>query len=120
MDGAEIEEDEAMPSESFTVESYRYYNWSSRRVGKTNMILEGPSGEICSVWFEVDESKELQPAKKVMDDYYVFWYHQSQLQHLVDMLRNEKPITVIFNDIGGFDNSRISTTHEPVGEGEES
>jgi hypothetical protein len=36
------------------------------------------------------------------------------------MLRNEKPIFVFFNNDSGFNNSRISTTDEPVGEGEES
>jgi len=34
------------------------------------------------------------------------------------MLRNEKPITVFFNNDNGFNNSMISTTDEPVGEGE--
>lgn len=109
-----------MATASFEVMTYQYYNWSSRGTGKTNLILKGPAGETCSVWFEVDESKPLPPATKGSGDYYHFWYHQSQLDHLIDMLRNEKPITVFFNDDHGYDNSRISTTHEPVGEGEES
>jgi len=35
------------------------------------------------------------------------------------MLRNEKPIFVFFNNDSGFNNSRIATTNEPVGEGEQ-
>jgi hypothetical protein len=42
----------------------------------------------------------------------------NQLPHLIDMLRNEKPIFVFFNNDGGLGNSRISTTDEPAGEGE--
>jgi hypothetical protein len=58
--------------------------------------------------------------KKVWPNYYAFYYHLSQLPHLIDMLRNEKPNTVFFNDDNGYNNSRISTSDEAVGEGEES
>ena len=35
------------------------------------------------------------------------------------MLRYEKPVYVLFNNAGGRQYSRIATTNEPVGEGEE-
>lgn len=109
-----------MAQESFQVATYQYYNWSSRKTGKTNLILKGTGGETCSVWFSEDANQDLTPAHKIKEKYYAFYYHHYQLQHLIDMLRNEKPIFVYFNDDNGFNNSRISTTHEPVGEGEES
>jgi hypothetical protein len=108
-----------MASTSFQVLTYQYYNWSSRSTGKTNLILHGAGGETCSVWFVEDESAALPVAQEIAPDYYTFHYHHSQLDHLVDMLRYEKPITVFFNNEGGFNNSRISTSNEPVGEGEE-
>jgi hypothetical protein len=107
-----------MATASFQVSTYQYYNWSSRKTGKTNLILKG-AGQTCSVWFVEDPAANLQPAALVAPNYYAFYYHHSQLPHLIDMLRNEKPITVFFNDDNGFNNSRISTSDEPVGEGEE-
>jgi hypothetical protein len=109
-----------MAQATFQVATYQYYNWSSRNHVKTNLVLKGVGGETCSVWFEEDESAELSAAHEVAPNFYAFYYHHSQLPHLIDMLRYEKPIHVFFNDDGGLPNSRISTTHEPVGEGQES
>jgi hypothetical protein len=108
-----------MAQASFQVATYQYYNWSSRKTGKTNLILKGVGGETCSVWFVEDAAANLPPAQQVAPNYYAFYYHHSQLEHLIDMLRNEKPVFVFFNNDNGFNNSRISTTDEPVGEGEE-
>lgn len=108
-----------MATSSFEVETYSYYNWSSRKTGKTNLILKGAAGEVCSVWFNEDPDSDL-PAARKEGNYYAFYYHHHQLQHLIDMLRNEKPVFVYFNNNSGFNNSRISTADEPVGEGEQS
>ena len=107
-----------MASATFQVATYEYYDWSSRKTGKSNLILRGAAGQTCSVWFVEDPAADLKAAYQVAPNYYAFYYHHSQLQHLIDMLRNEKPIYVFFNDDGGLPNSRISTTDEPVGEGE--
>lgn len=107
-----------MATATFQATTYQYYNWSSRTIGKTNLILKGAAGEICSVWFVEDPAANLPPAQEARPNYYLFYYHHSQLEHLIDMLRNEKPITVFFNNDAGFNNSRISTTDEPIGEGE--
>jgi hypothetical protein len=107
-----------MANITFQVDTYLYYNWSSRKTGKTNLILKGIGGQTCSVWFNEDETANLRPAEQLTSNYFAFYYHHSQLQHLIDMLRNEKPIYVTFNNDNGFDNSRISTSDEPVGEGE--
>jgi len=108
-----------MATASFQVETYQYYNWSSRSNGKTNLILKGTGGQTCSVWFIEDDSAELPEAREIGTNYYSFYYHHRQLEHLIDMLRYEKPIYVYFNNNNGFNNSRISTTEEPIGEGEE-
>ncbi len=104
---------------NFEVETYQYYDWSSRSTGKTNLVLKGTGGEMCAVWFIENEEANLPEAREAAADRYEFYYHHSQLQHLIDMLRNEKPIFVFFDNDNGFRNSRISTTDEPVGEGEE-
>ena len=109
-----------MPSASFQIATYQYYSWSSRSDGKTNLVLKGVGGEICSVRFVEGDAADLPEAREVAPNKYAFYYHQKQLQHLIEMLRHEKPIFVFFNNNGGFNNSRISTTHEPSGEGKES
>ena len=108
-----------MATASFQVATYYYYDWSSRKTGKTNIILKGTAGETCVLWFVEDPAADLQAAQQPAPNVFVFHYHHSQLQHLIDMLRNEKPIYVRFDDDKGFNNSRIATTDEPVGEGEE-
>lgn len=107
-----------MATATFQVDTYQYYDWSSRKNGKTNLILKGTGGQTCSVWFVEDPAANLPAANQVGANYFAFYYHHSQLEHLIDMLRNEKPIFVFFNDNNGFANSRISTTDEPIGEGE--
>jgi hypothetical protein len=107
-----------MANITFQVSTYSYYNWSSRKIGKTNLNLKGTGGQVCSVWFIEDEKADLPSAYEVAPNYYAFYYHHSQLQHLIDMLRNESPIFVTFNNENDWSNSRISTSDEPVGEGE--
>ncbi|WP_251360079.1 hypothetical protein [Kangiella sp. TOML190] len=109
-----------MSQDSFQVVNYQYYHWSSRNSGKTNLNLEGVGGKRCSVWFEEDPEAELAEAHQIAPNVYSFCYHHHQLAALIDMLRNEKPVYVYFNNDNGFNNSRISTNYEPVGEGEES
>ncbi len=107
--------------ESFIAHSYVFYHWSSRKKGsKTNLIIKGAAGEKCSVWFETDPQAELHQAQRFEEKHYAFYYYQWQFDQILDMLRNEKPITVEFNNDEGFNNSRIGTGDEPVGEGEES
>jgi len=78
----------------------------------------GTAGQTCSVWLIEDPAAILPAAAQVAPNYYAFYYHHHQLPHLIDMLRNEKPIFVFFNNDSGFNNSRISTAAEPAGEGE--
>jgi hypothetical protein len=107
-----------MAQAEFEVATYNYYLWSSRERGKVNLILKGTGGQTCSVWFTEDPDAELPSATEEAPNYYAFRYHLHQLPVLVDMLRNEKPVYVYFNNDNGWDNSRISTADEPVGEGE--
>jgi hypothetical protein len=107
-----------MATATFQVDNYQYYDWSSRKTGKTNLILRGAGGQTCSVWFVEDPAADLPAASQVGANFFAFYYHHHQLAHLIDMLRNEKPVFVFFNNDNGFANSRISTTQEPVGEGE--
>jgi hypothetical protein len=107
-----------MAQETFEVTSYTYYNWSSRNSGKTNLMLYGAT-KTCAVWFVEDPDANLPEAKQNGANFYSLYYHHWQLPHLLDMVRNEKPVFVYYNDNNGANNSRISTASEPVGEGEQ-
>jgi hypothetical protein len=111
-----------MAQVSFQVASYNFYHWSSRNGGssKTNLNLRGVSGENVGVWFIQEENTALPQAVQHSAASFSLYYHRSQFEHIVDMLRNEKPIWVHFDNNNGWNNSRISTTDEPVGEGEQS
>lgn len=106
-----------MAATSFKVNDYEYYLWSSRTTGKANLNLYGDDMR-CAIWFVEDPEADLPAASMPRGDHVELWYHQWQMPALVDMLRNESPVFVFFDDDNDFPNSRISTSQEPVGEGE--
>lgn len=45
-------------------------------------------------------------------------YHLDDFQNALDLLRNEKPMYLLYGGSGGGNENGIKTTPEPVGEGE--
>lgn len=105
-------------AESHEIKQYKYYTFSSRDASKANSVIlfYGTSGYLGAAFFSNDEDTSLEPAVKHPSGVYGLRYRYSDLPIIIDMLRNEKPVYLIFN---GERNSRISTTPEPVGEGED-
>ena len=48
------------------------------------------------------------------------YYHLDDFQNTLDLLRNEKPMYLLYSGSGGGFENGIKTTAEPVGEGEAS
>lgn len=46
------------------------------------------------------------------------YYHLQQYMHCIDLLRNEKPMYLLYSGSGGGFENGIKTTPEPVGEAE--
>ncbi len=46
------------------------------------------------------------------------YYHLENFQNAIDLLRNEKPMYLLFSGSGGGFENGIKTTAEPLGEGE--
>jgi hypothetical protein len=46
------------------------------------------------------------------------YYHLDDFQNTLDLLRNEKPMYLLFNGSGNGNENGIKTTQEAVGEGE--
>lgn len=105
-------------AEVFEIKHYQYYNFSSRELGsKSAMICTGDAGKTVYVHF-MDSAGSLPEAKKIDDNKFILYYRHSDMSNIVDMLRNEKPIHLIYVP-EGTNNTRLSTGSEPVGEGEE-
>ena len=104
-------------SESVEIKKYKYYTFSSRdeSIAQTVILLYGEAGYVGSAFFSTAE-ESLKPAEKYPNGVYGLYYDYQELQIILDMLRNEMPVYLVFN---GAENSRLSTTEEPVGEGEE-
>ncbi len=99
------------------IKRYEYYIFSSRAPSPAHsvILLYGDQGYIGGAFFS-NSDEPLKPAEKFPSGVYGLYYRQADLPIIVDLLRNEKPVFLIF---GGGNNSRISTSQEPVGEGEE-
>ena len=101
----------------FTVDTYQYYNFSSRDGLKSVAILRGANNHRCNLFFHGND-RALEPAYEINPTTFHFNYQYSDFADIIDMLRNEKPVYVMYEPQGS-NNSRISTGSEPVGEGEE-
>ncbi len=104
-------------AETVEITRYEYYTFSSRdsSIAQTVILLYGADGYLGGIFFSTEE-QPLKPAEKFPSGVYGLYYDYQELQIIIDMLRNEKPVYLIYN---GELNTRLSTTQEPVGEGEE-
>ena len=105
-------------AEVFEIKRYQYYDFSSRDSGsKSVAICTGDAGKTVYVHF-IGSTGNLLEARKLDDNRFILYYRHSDMPNIVDMLRNEKPIYLIYVP-EGTNNTRLSTGSEPVGEGEE-
>ncbi len=104
-------------ADTVEITQYEYYTFSSRDSSLANavILLYGDSGYIGGAFFS-NSTDPLKPAEKFPSGVYGLYYHYADLPVIIDMLRNEKPVYLIYS---GGTNSRISTSQEPGGEGEE-
>lgn len=104
-------------SDVIEIEEYKYYTFSSRDSSTANTVVlfYGAEGYLGGAFFSTD-SAPLQTAQKYPSGVYGLFYSYADLPGIIDMLRNEKPVYLIYN---GDINSRLSTMKEPVGEGED-
>jgi hypothetical protein len=101
-----------------TVDSYSYMIYASRNIAaevRTVFQLNGGGVSLGYLHFMADDF--VLPKSKKLSGLYYFYYHESQLPSVIDMLRNEKPIYLIYVD-DESNNCRLTTSIEPVGEGE--
>jgi hypothetical protein len=104
--------------ETKEIKSYSYLNYASRSGSNDTqavVVINGETGFLGYVNFLTDGC--VLPKSVKTSGLYFLYYHFSALPVIVDMLRNEKPIYLVFQD-GTNNTCRISTSIEMVGEGE--
>lgn len=105
-----------MPSEVFEITNYRYYQFSTRESSiKAVISCAATGGKTVYVYFDGADHPLAEARKN--DNSYFLYYRYADMANVIDMLRNEKPIWMVYVPEGS-NNSRISTSQEPVGEGE--
>lgn len=104
-------------ADTYEIKEYKYYTFSSRDGSGPNsvLLLYGDGGGYRGGVFFYNNDAPLQQAVKYSSGVIGLFYRYADLPVLIDMLRNEKPVYLIFD---GGANSRISTSTEPIGEGE--
>lgn len=105
-------------AEIFEIKSYQYYDFASRTSGsKCVAVCKGDGNQTVSIHF-MNSGADLPETKKTGDDKYLLYYEYADKPNIIDMLRNEAPVYLIYVP-DGINNTRLSTGSEPVGEGEE-
>lgn len=106
----------------FQIQSYQVYEISAKTPGYENtsawISLYWSRAEKAKLWFTIGDAAPTLPnsgPKPGLPFYYVR-FRGTQLSHIVDLLRNEKPVYLHWNSssLGAF----IATGTETVGEGE--
>lgn len=101
-----------------TVDSYSYMIYASRtNLSEVKAVFQLNGGGVSLGYLHFMADGYVLPKSKKLSGLYYFYYHESQLPSIIDMLRNEKPIYLIYID-DESNNCRIATSMEPVGEGE--
>ncbi len=98
---------------------YSYFIFSSRSTEvetKAVIILTGKDEFLGYIYF-MKNGIELPKTEKI-NGLFFYYYYFSEMPVMIDLLRNEKPVYLIYID-DDKNNSRISSAMEPVGEGEE-
>ncbi len=100
------------------IKTYQYYEFASRHTGlKSVAQCHCQTGQIAYLHF-IDGDHNLSESKKMGNNNYILYYPYADMAAIIDMLRNEKPIYLIYVP-EGTNNCRLSTGSEAVGEGEE-
>jgi hypothetical protein len=100
-------------AETHEIKRYTYYVFSSRNaLADTTLLFYDATSYIGSAFF-YETTDALPAAEKFPSGVIGLHYHRTDLPILIDVLRNESPVYLVYD---GPLNSRISTSQEPVGE----
>ena len=100
-----------------TVDRYTCHLFSSRGTDDVVIYLYDPGSNLVGKVYFLPDGDPLPPAEQREGELccYTLYYPRASLPSVLDLLRNEGPISIVWR--GGMDTS-LSTEYEPVGEGE--
>jgi hypothetical protein len=105
---------------SIQILNYQYYVFSSRDSSTPPstvvLLYDATNAWVAALWFTKEPGTPLTGSQS--GGRYVLGYSYADLPVVVDMLRNEKPVSLIVDPAGDPVNWRLSSAAEPVGEGE--
>lgn len=105
---------------SIQILNYQYYVFSSRDSSSppsTVVLLYDTNNVwVAALWFVKEPGAVLTGSHS--GGRYILGYSYADLPVIIDMLRNEKPVSLIVDPTGDPVNWRLSSSAEPVGEGE--
>ncbi len=94
---------------------YSYYLFSSRAEDDAVIFLYDGAAEVIAEVLFVADGKDPPPARRT-NGRHTLYYRRAQFAEVIDLLRNEGPVYLIWN---GERNTTLSTGYEPIGEGEQ-
>ena len=104
-------------TQSIEIKKYMYYLFSSREDASPVIYLyDKHNTHIGYVYFKSD-GNPLDAAKVFSNGKYALFFRRSLFTDVIDMLRNESPVYLHYVP-EGENNTRLSTSPEPVGEKE--
>ena len=82
---------------------------------KSYITMRGAFGTVI-VYFVPEGGQLGNNAKRAGQNLFDVYFWMSSWAHIVDMLRNESPVTLFYND--SYNTLQLTTGSEPIGEGE--
>ncbi len=84
---------------------------------RPRLALKDGKTNIGQLVFHPDGSA-LPPDQQAPSGYITLHYHLQDFSNVLDLLRNEKPLSVVFSGSGGGFENTLQTGPEPVGTGD--
>ena len=103
-----------MSHDEIEIRRYTYHCFSSRDRDDVVLFLYDKRSSVVGQVFAVPDGEPLPPAER-RDGRAVLYFHRGAIPQIVDLLRNEKPVYLQWNN--GRDTA-LTTGYEPIGEGE--
>jgi hypothetical protein len=103
-----------MPDDIIQIESYTYHCLSSRDEDEVKLYLYDGQTNLAATVLIVPDDRPMPPAER-QGRRYTLYYRRDVFRHVLDMLRNEGPVQLVWRDSS---NVALGTGLEPVGEGE--
>lgn len=100
--------------ETIAIARYTYHYFASHDRDDVVMYLYDEKDNLVARVLCACGDEPLPPSREV-DGHYALYFRRNRFPELIDMLRNEGPINLVWY---GPDRVTLSTDYEPVGEGE--